>query len=276
MISECCGTKTENWTSYLQRSDRVGIAEKQYEKLRKALALDYNWLYTQMSMNFHDILSVSGESAIDETILPFEGTSSHIVFLPRKPHDTGIRLYLQCFQLSTSAMPVCFTVIPDTEASALTLTQVLRKLTSFHPPDALVSVTADSFFSSIGWLESQPVPTLFSMSVNDIARLHPLFTHQLKYHEARVFSNGKTILSFWHDNSMLVCGTNRYEAKRIEEDRLETVNRTGFTPIMDKTQLKKLGELNLEALKAIARKMGESTGARILAILLANHLYPAN
>ena len=100
MIVQCCGERVESWSDYLGRKDRVGLSESIYERLRTGLCIDHQFLFSTMSNNMHAILNVGGESSIDETMLPFQGDSDHIVFLPRKPHDTGIRLYLHCFQLA--------------------------------------------------------------------------------------------------------------------------------------------------------------------------------
>ena len=218
----------------------MGLSVKVYEKLRSGISFDDHVLFIQLSANMHDVLSVGGESSIDETMLPFQGDSDHIAYLPRKPHDTVIRLYLHCFELHNTKQPVCFTAMPDTQRSTLTSVQVLREMTSHHPVDTKVSITADAFFSSTGWLTTSIIPTLFSMSSNDIAMLLPLFTHDLKYHQHRMFLNGHTLLSFWHDNSMMICGSNRFTVGAIPQDRKKVVNMGLTKPIMTEEDLAKL------------------------------------
>ncbi len=260
MIVQCCGMRAESWTEYLEVKDRVGMNTKAYEKLRKCIAFNPAWLFNELNRNFHNILSVGGEAAIDETMLRYEGESQHLIFIPRKPTPSGIRLYLECFQLQNTNQPVCFTLIPDIETITLPPGVVLRRMCLHHPADARIAITADSFFSSTGWLESNKVPTLFSVAANDIASLYPLFTKDLEFNDHRSFSNGKMTLSFWFDNTTMVCGTNRFFPSDVPQQRLIGVNTSGYVPIMDIDQLSKLSELSLDALRGIAKKMGESTG----------------
>ena len=153
----------------------------------------------------------------------------------------------------------------------LTSLNVLRAMTVHHPIDSKISITADAFFSTLGWLNSNPLPTIFSMASSDLATLLPLFTYDLKYHHHRMFYNGRTLLSFWYDNSVMICGSNRFTISEIPNERLEGIDRSSFTPILEKADLQKLCEISSEGLKAIARKMGESTCKLFLSPLIIHH-----
>ena len=260
MIVECCGTQTKRWGTYLREKNRVGLERRRYELLRGVLVVNTKQLYTDFTSNTHSITTVAGESAIDETMLPYEGKTDHSVFIPRKPHNIGIRLYLHCFRLSSSDLPLCFSVVPDTEEQCIPSNHVLERMNNHLPVNSKVSITCDSFFSSLGWLESHPNrPTLFSLNSNDLSVLLPLFRHKLKFHEFRMFTNNKIIVSLWMDSELVVCATNRFRMANVPDQKTTVgVNMTGYDPICDQSELQAVANLKIDTLKEIAKRMGES------------------
>ena len=267
---QCCAERVFGMEEHVRDKTRIGVSRRKYEHIRKRLVIDVQHLFDQFNANTHSITTVSGESAVDETILPFEGESPHIVFIPRKPHDTGIRLYLHCYRLTATSLPICYSVFPDVNDRTMTPRNVLDQTVGAMTPGT--SIVADSFFSSMGWLQSkQHVPTLFSMTNSDLSELAMLFTHNLRFHQYRVFSNDKVMVSVWSDNSIIMCGSNRFqvglEAKQNLANKL-------YSPIVEEGEMKiMVNALKLETLREIARKIGESTGdlcyiVRVIVLLL--------
>ena len=147
------------------------------DRLTRGFDCDCDWLFQCFNDNIHDLVQVGGLAAIDETMLGIEGQSDHLIHIPRKPNDTGIRLYLECYSLTTSSLPVCYTVMVDIEAHTLTPRQVFDHMVAQHPRGIPIGVIADSFFSSLGWLRTKSsIPTLFSMTASDLGDLLPLFS----------------------------------------------------------------------------------------------------
>src|SRR5688572_19464143 len=95
---------------------------------------------------------VEGASAIDEAVWEYYGRTPYKIFIPRKPKDTGIRAYLHCFELKHSGLPVCYRLLPDTRVPKFSPEEVLRSAVEHLPKEKEISITTDSAFGSLYWL----------------------------------------------------------------------------------------------------------------------------
>ena len=274
LVLECCAKRVEKWQEFALGSKSSKLNRRVMDRLTHGFGGDCDWLVQCFNANIHDLVQVGGLTAIDETILGFEEQSGHLIHIPRNPNDTGIKLYLECYNLTTSSLPVCYTVMVDTEAHTLTPRRVLDHMLAQHPRGIPIGVIADSFFSSLGWLRiKSSIPTLFSMTASDLGNLLPLFSHNLRYHQCRVFFfNGNVMLSIWVDNDIIVYGTNRFDLLQAEPID-PTLNVTGYYPVMGHDDLIKLTTLSLDALRALAKKMGESCGECVIGIEVDSFLF---
>jgi hypothetical protein len=70
-------------------------------------------------------------------------------------------------------------------------------------PSTQIPITADSWFSNLGWLESSPTPTTLAMKKKSHSPLFRVITHNLRPKEYRVFTNGKVVVSIFHSDQIL-------------------------------------------------------------------------
>lgn len=133
-------------------------------------------------------------------MLPYLGESSNVVFIPRKPHPTGIRVYLTCVELSITKRPVCYHILPDLRNPKYAPHEVLTDLYDNLPPHTSVSTTIDAYFGSISWLNLHHEDRLVTMALNSAhyPAMVELFSHQLRLHQYRTYTNGKVIVTVWN------------------------------------------------------------------------------
>ena len=112
-IVECCGNQYTEWKKYVEKKERVGLSINRLKTIRKHFSVRPDHLFNKFNENLKSQVHVGGHSCIDETMLKYTGDCVDVVVIPRKPKDTGIRLYLWCFGLTTTNNPVVFHIIPD-------------------------------------------------------------------------------------------------------------------------------------------------------------------
>ena len=257
LLVECCGTRSQDLGRLLDTQQH--FTHSIYERVRKYLHFDAQVLFDMLNSALRDGVQVGGPSAIDETILPFVGDSIHVVYIPRKPKDTGIRLYLHCYALRQSLLPVCYYVLPDIASSCYTPREVMDVVIVNVPPGAQLSVTLDSLFATLGWLRCKSdISTYFSMGPAQLNGSYSAMVHNLNYGDYRLFADGKCVLSVWRDNAIHICGTNAASVSQSKSpDKSKYVVRS---ELLSPEDVKVLGELTGEGLKTLSREMGLSQG----------------
>jgi hypothetical protein len=171
----------------------------------KYISFDYLDLVQQYNGGLHSLLQVGGHCALDEQMWHFFGLSAFIQTLECKPSDsTGLVAYLLCFELTHSGLPVVYHLLPALCTPIYTGTEIMDILTSQIPPNTTYSLSANSHFGNIGWLEAHRNQHItVALTTNDTLGLGPLFSYNLPYRQYRVFSNGKVLFSVWKDNSVI-------------------------------------------------------------------------
>lgn len=163
--------------SCLSRSElgthrRFGISYNRFWKLRAAIDYDYNYVSKSLSMAFRrDWIVPGGQGCVvDEALMSCLAQEAPKIFIPRKPHSTGIRFYLICCRFELSKRTFCLDILPDLEKDKpCTVKTVLDRtcevLKNFSHS---VHLTADAFFGIKDLLENPPKDMLFTMSWNKI------------------------------------------------------------------------------------------------------------
>jgi len=198
MIVDVCANRLTNWTDYVRDPDRnTNLSSNEYEILKTKLNLNYRECFLLLNEAFKELIEVGGFSAVDETIWAFKGLSAYTVYMDRKPKDFGLRFYPWCFELTLLKRPVCYHVIPDLCTPHLTAAQIMEEIKELWPtPHSKTEMSADSYFTSLGWIESHPdLPVTLAMAKGRIENLIPIFSKDLTVHEYRVFSEGDIMLS---------------------------------------------------------------------------------
>jgi len=110
------------------------------------------------------LFQVAGHSAVDEYIMEYEGESAFKIYMERKPHPWGFKFFFfWCFSMSKSKHPVLYKVIPDLRLPIHTPSEIV-KLVALIPQGTAVSITADSWFTSLQLMEAHPNVTSLSPS----------------------------------------------------------------------------------------------------------------
>lgn len=262
MFIDMCGRRKTHMYSYLQEEDRIGLPTNRFEKLRANLTFSPKVLFELFNKGLASIVDVGGHGAIDEAMWEYKGQSPFVVTIKRKPKDTGIRCYLLCFPLTTSGLPVCFQALPDIRTPCFTGSELLEWATKVVPKKKLVSLTADSFFGSLPWLNShKSFPYTLSLDPTDLP-LVELFAYQLKHKEYRTYSNGELVISVWLDNKLMVTASSLVKPPITKsQERLHRgFDVSDATPSLSLEAVETLQELSGEDLKTLAKMCGKSQG----------------
>ena len=207
---------THNGRNTLKK-ERVGLSINRLETIRKHFSVRPDHLFNKFNENLKSQVHVGGHSCIDETMLKYTGDCVDVVVIPRKPKDTGIRLYLWCFGLTTTNNPVVFHIIPDIVQPRLNGHQVVESMLQVIPHYYDATVTVDSFFVGLSWVQNQPRKIIASLSSNQEQEMMELFKKDLKHHEYRVFTDGNVTVTVFLDNKLMVTCTNAVTFSAINE-----------------------------------------------------------
>jgi hypothetical protein len=105
-------------------------------------------------------------------------------------------------------------MIPDLSVPHLTASDVVIEMIHVAPPHT--SLTADAWFANLSLLERYSAangdyfPLTFGLSLNSLGSLYDLFTYNLAHHEIRVFARGLIVVSVWHDEEIVIVGSNAF------------------------------------------------------------------
>jgi hypothetical protein len=126
------------------------------------------------------------------------------------------------------------------------------------PSQVQLSITADSFFASIGWLRAnQTLPVTFGLPSLDLGRLTELFSHNLEQNQNRVFTDGKVVVSVWIDNKVVMAASTAFTAEQNTQHEKSLqhmgVDTSGLIPILSESSAQNLASvLSTKELKALA------------------------
>ena len=166
--------------------------------------------------------------------------------------------------------PSCtFHILPSLRTPIYTRTNILNILTNTIPSNTIYSLSADSHFGNLGWMEVNNSQCNTVALAADNLPLGELFSYELKYHHYRVFSNGRVFLSVWHDNAVVYTMTTAF---KISSHKRKNPAYHGITygtppPIMTVSEATNLStQLDLASLQALAKKSGVSSSGSKLEI----------
>ena len=218
---------------------------------------------------------MDGPSAVDETMLGFQGKCDYSVVIERKPDGVGARLYLWCFELTQAGRPVCYHIIPDLTIPHIGGASVLNMMIKEKPDNATgITLCADSFFTSLGWLKSHPdTNSVFAISKARHESLFDLCAYKLDFNEYRVFSNGNILVSIWFDNKMMICGSTAHKWLPNLEGTLRGYSPVQPEPIISMEGTNTLKQLSIADLQALSSNMGLSQGINFLTSALIYLFY---
>jgi predicted lactoylglutathione lyase len=162
--------------------------------------------------------------------------------------------------------PVCYHIIPDIRTPCFTGLEIMEAMKNVLHSQIQLSITADSFFASIGWLRAnQTLPVTFGLSSLDLGRLTELFSHNLEQNQNRVFTDEKVVVSVWIDNKVVMAASTAFTAEQNTQHEKSLqhmgVDTSGLIPILSESSARNLASvLSTKELKALAQKCGCSTG----------------
>ncbi len=89
--------------------------------------------------------------------------------------------------------------IPEITSKHLSVRQALDQFKTILPKN--VTITFDNWFDVRNWIEfNKHLPITWPMKSQEKDGLLALFTHGLKKNQYRTFSNGKILITVFHDN----------------------------------------------------------------------------
>jgi hypothetical protein len=232
-----------------------------YEQVRGSLTFDVETLFGLFNKNLKATVRVGGHGVVDESIWEWAAKNEFVRHIPRKPKDEGLVLYYYCFTLTRSGRPVLWHLIPDIQNPVLTPEQVISAMVQVWPEDRL-------FIPSFRLAYQSRLPITAAMAQNDIGKLWPLLTYQLKYHEYRQFYLDLLLLTFWKDNAVVATATTAFKPNTTElglEGTIRGQNLSGLKPVLSLNGAIQLStSLSLEDLKALAYRCGCSSCTLLL------------
>jgi len=128
-------------------------------------------------------------------------------------------------------------------------------------PHSKTEMSADSYFTSLGWIESHPdLPVTLAMAKGRIENLIPIFSKDLTVHEYRVFSKGDIMLSIWMDNNMVISATNMFTYEDSPEKAPHRNDIRNSKPYLSFDAVERLEDFHTDDLKSLNHRIGLPMG----------------
>jgi hypothetical protein len=132
--------------------------------------------------------------------------------------------------------------------------EILNILLGFLPPDTHFTLTADAYFGYIGWIEAHThLNCTISLASNELS---DFFVYNLKYHQYRVFSNGKIFFSVWYDNAIISILITAFKLSKKHTLDFHGINYATLPSILSQDTTNKMLDWSHKELKALAKKCG--------------------
>jgi len=231
------------------------------ERLSGQFSASYERLVAAFNDALANVVSPAGVSCVDETILPYEGVSAYLITIPRKPHDTGLRIFVQTIPLTASGRPVLARVLPELCRPCYSPLAVLDTLV-LRPYSGPYTTTCDSYLGSVAWLSAHPLAPSFHALSSTTCPFYELLKYDLQPDTYRVFSNGSVHISIWFDVEIHVCATNAVAAvSSAVSSSPSPLLGTSFLQVqqLPTTLIPILMQASTDDLKALAGRAGVST-----------------
>jgi len=146
---------------------------------------------------------LSNVAALDETVLKCLQRNAPTVFLPRKPHPCGIRVYSLVSEYPGSHRPFCFAMLPDHSSG-----DKLKVREFYDWVDKVWDVkdrrlTADSFFCDVDWLldPNNTIRATLAVSSSRERNLVEICGRGLVKGKYRSFWNGEACFQMFYDEA---------------------------------------------------------------------------
>ena len=121
------------------------------------------------------------------------------------------------------------------------------------------TVTVDSFFVGLSWVQNQPRKIIASLSSNQEQKMMELFKKDLKHHEYRVFTDGNVTVTVFLDNKLMVTCTNAVTFSAINEGVRSGYDVSNLKPTLTVKGAEILKQIDSEDLKNLAKRCGLSS-----------------
>ena len=188
-------------------SRRWGVPQKLFFRILSFMTVDHSKLVAHLNDRFKEFILLMGNVVLDESIIACRDTDAPTVYIPRKPHPTGLRFYLLCVKLPLCNRSYCLKIIPDLGEKKHSVNE-LFKICFGDMKDRRVRhrerfmLTVDAFFAINDLLLHPPTAYDFTASWNKARKREfwrVLFTG-LKPKEFRVARSGIFTASVFRDN----------------------------------------------------------------------------
>lgn len=166
-------------------------------------------------------------------------------------------MFLWCFFLGDTGRPVLYHMIPEMRIPPHTGSEILEAMLQAKPQTTF-SITADSWFTSLGFLKTHPdVPLIFALSKSKVETEVLIFGQDLRLHEYRVFTKGNLHISIWLDEALLICASNNFrEQGQRGRGPFIGVDSDPVRPLLSESDVSKLEQLSSEGLSSLAGALG--------------------
>jgi len=265
MVLHVCGKRIDSFKDFLNDPDRqLGMSIRKYNRFSKHLNFRGESLVQFLNEGIQQTLQPGGHGVLDESMIPWRGDSSLAICIPRKPKDTGLRAYALCFCLDTTGQPVCYRFLPELQRPCISGRDILDHMVRAVPEHYIFSVTADSFFASVNFLEAHPDFSITLAISKATFPLYKLLSHKMQHHQVRIFRKGSVTLTLWLDGDLVLTASNMFKEANIprneREGRIRGERMIQQTPLLPTNKIYGLQQLlSHEELKKMASKMGLST-----------------
>ena len=154
--------------------------------------------------------------------------------------------------------------LPDIRTPRFTRSEILEANKDNWPTNGTTLVTMDSYFGCLS------APQLlhghfvtFSLASKNESMLTELFSHEMRYHELRMFKKDSLIVALWLDNNLMVTCTNcfRIQAPRNHPQPTHLgIDLLGLPPRLSIEDAKIISSMSLEGLKSLCKELGIGSG----------------
>ncbi len=258
----CQEQEVKKWGAFCRKTELPFITKTKLKTVHKNVTCEPDDLTAVINTNLKILMTPPSQWALDETVLACEINEAPTVFLPRKPHPTGLRVYSCVGHNDNANRPFCFGVVNDAKTPHLKLPEILEQAemcfdTTREEPFAM---TADCFFETLSWAADLDDGKFATMAMGRVrnAKLLDVFTHGLQKKQVRTYYNGTLTAQVWVDNDTVAVVSNQFAPEGYDTVSVQEEIPERSDPVM-LVQAKSAMKMTTDTVITLATGMGKST-----------------
>lgn len=259
------------WKDYVRaRHHERSIREDRMQRLQQLLTCVDSGLLAVLNDSFSAAVVVGDAVSLDEMMWPWLAAHPSVTTIPRKPQDTGVKVFAVAMKFTHTGLPYCLHVLPDVARPPMTAAAVLRHMQTWLEQFRRPALVGDLWFGRLGWMVgADNMPATFALDADEEPALFRLAAYELRQGQYRVFRLSGVLICMYLNNGYMRTASTCFTVGALEHapapaGPVAPPPLVEAQPRLSAAAVPPLLQVPRDDLARIAAAFGEAKGARVL------------